>query len=433
LERTITARVRIVEEERDRLEAQLREQELSHERQVRNIDDRHENQTATLQNRQAELQEELFRLRTDLSDEMLARQALSTQLEEQARDTDDRQREYEDQADLLSAVQAELAQEKHRATDLGVRLQEALLDVDGLRNAETTLIGQLQTLQDERSKSMQSLSDAQCQADSLESQLAGIQAELEATTGQLLEARSERDAALKSQSAEAERMMRDHIAEADGDRAVLEHQNLTLTKQLEDIRVEMAEKLTSARNSSLRQADGLKAELHFTKAQLRDAQRRETVLADELAMSKDTAQAMSQVTAHQSDVSRDAVALSSKYFDTCERLLTAINASSTISGTESKLLTKSRSPPRPESTSEGAMKESAMIRSLSQAQSFDLTVFSEAVQKTITMVKKLSRVTKGYKDLARHKISIANFAKGDLVSLPSDDLSNSHAGTVLTD
>jgi hypothetical protein len=62
-----------------------------------------------------------------------------------------------------------------------------------------------------------------------------------------------------------------------------------------------------------------------------------------------------------------------------------------------------------------------------------LTVFSEAVQKTITMVKKLSRVTKGYKDLARHKISIANFAKGDLVSLPGDDLSNSLAGTVLTD
>jgi predicted nucleic acid-binding Zn-ribbon protein len=320
---------------------------------------------------------------------------------------EDRLREQErdrgDLADAINGVQAELDQEKSRATDLGVRLQEALLNVDGLRNAEDALQQQVQALQDERSKLLAALSDAQRDTASAQSDLAGVRGELEATAAQLCEARVERDAALRNQSAEAERLMRDHIAEADGDRAVLEHQNLTLTKELEDLRVGAEQKLSAARNAAVRTADGLKAELSFTKAQLRDAQRRESVLSDELAMAKDAQAAMSHKDAHSSDVAKDAVALASRYHETCARLMGVMAASSTISGSISI------SPAAP-----ATIQGSGLLRSLSTAASFDLDAFADAVNRTIALTKKFNKTCRHYRDQARHKISFTAFGKGDL-------------------
>ncbi|ORY25347.1 putative myosin heavy chain [Naematelia encephala] len=383
---------------------------------IRLLEERHESESAALQRRQGELQEQLVRVRNDLGEEIMARQARSAELMERSRERDEKAREYEDHIELNAALQAELAQEKDRATDLGVRLQEALLDVDGMKNAEQTHVVQMQGLQDERSRSLQALSTAQQHSAGLESQLAGLQAELAATTQQLQKARLERDTALRNQSAEAERAMRDRIAEADGDRAVLEHQNLTLTKQLEDLKVEMENKLSATRNTATRQADGLKAELSFTKAQLRDAQRREMTLADELAMLKDSSTAMSQDRSHQSDVARDAVDLARQYYETCQRVLSAINTSATISGTTSTQLARPKTPQSAaiSVSSKDELRESVLVRSLAQAQAFDLVGFGEAVTRTIALVKKWNKASRQYRDAAKNKISFANFTKGDL-------------------
>ncbi|WWD08012.1 hypothetical protein V865_006122 [Kwoniella europaea PYCC6329] len=433
----LSTQLRTVNQEKAEQEKRLHEMEEAHQAHLRELEDQYQQRLAVSQTRQAELQDELVRLRTDLSEEMLARQALSAELEERSREQEEKYREQEDQSDFIKGLQAELTQEKDRATDLGVRLQEALLDVDGLKSAEQTLIAQLQELQEERTRALQTLGDAQLTAQDLESQLAGIRAELEATSQQLVEAQADRDLALRNQSAEAERMMRDHIAEADGDRAVLEHQNLTLTKQLEDKKVELEEKVNAIKNSAIRQVDGLKAELSFTKAQLREVQRKETVLIDELAMAKDSAMAISQEKTYQSDVSKDSIALVSKYHETCSRLLNAINNSTTISGSNggmqsqivggnSILKTHHSTANLPLSNSitsnsnsnnhsnKDELRESVLIRSLETAQNFDLVTFSEAVTKTIGLVKKWSKSCRQFRDLAKNKISFTNFAKGDL-------------------
>lgn len=429
----MSSQLSIAEREKADTQKALLTREEDHQQRVRQLQQQHDQRVSILQTRQGELQEELARLRTDLGEEMIARQALSAELEERSREQEDKQRDHDDYTDLVTALQVEMAQEKDRATDLGVRLQEALLDVDGLRNAEQSLITQVQSLQDDRSKSMQSLGEAQSQAHGLESQLAGLRAEMAATSQQLAKTRLERDSALKNQSAEAERMMRDHIAEADGDRAVLEHQNLTLVKQLEDAKVEYEQKLSATSNAAVREANGLKAELSFTKAQLRDVQRRETILADELAMAKDTATAITHDRSHQTDVARDAVALASKYHETCQRLLAAINASSTISGTASTIGIRPDTQMTASLTvsTKDDMRESVLIRSLAHAQSFDLVMFNEAVQKAINLVKKWSKSCKQYRDLARNKISFANFTKGDLVSCVSKQTSSTEEDQAL--
>lgn len=407
-------RLGVLSNENEVLRRQLADRQNDHQTRVRHMEDTHEQRTRSLQTRQAELQDELVRLRTDLEEEMMARQALSTELSERARE----QEHQIDQSEVISALQADLSQEKDRTTDLGVRLQEALLDIDGLRSSEASLQSQVQSMQDERSKLLQTVSDAQNGSRQLESQLAGLKAELEATTTQLGQARTERDTALKNQSAEAERLMRDHIAEADGDRAVLEHQNLTLSKQVEDIRIEMEEKITAARNMATRTADGLKAELSFTKAQLRDVQRKETILADELAIAKDAAQAMTQKDAHQADVARDAVALVAKYHDTCQRIISIIHASSTISASTNLTLPKVAAVPLTAVETDGdkdkPMRDSVLGRSLATATNFDLDNFADAVNKTISLVKKLNKSCRHYRDHAKNKISFTAFTKGDL-------------------
>lgn len=385
----------------------------------------HQAELEAYHQRQEEMEEELARLRAELGDEALARQALSAELEERTRASEDRHRDQEDQSELITALHAEVAQEKDRATDLGVRLQEALLDVDGLRNAEHTLTAQLQQLRDERTKHFQSTSEAQAVTDDLRAQVAGLQAQLEASNRQLADAQQERDTALRTQTTETERVMRDRIAEADGDRAVLEHQNLNLSKQLEDMRLNVEDKLANARNTAIRQADGLKAELSFSKAQLRDAQRREAVLSDELAMLKESADALSSDRTHQSEIAKDAVAVASRYYETCRPLLRVVNAAATSKRIGSDDVDKDNDrPPSSASVARSSsdMRESVLIRSLASAKAFDLDAFAETINRVVVRLK---RYTKGYKhmrDISRTKITFTDFQKGDVaLFLPTRD------------
>ncbi|EKC98517.1 myosin heavy chain [Trichosporon asahii var. asahii CBS 8904] len=398
-------------------EARIAELEREHLERMQELEESKEQEIKTLNARQAELKDEVARLRNDLSDEAVQKQKLMDQLEEKTRDHEDRMRELEEHSELVSALQADMVQEKDRATDLGVRLQEALLDVDGLRSAETTLIVQMKDMQDERTRILTDLGEAQLLAQNYESELAGAKVELEATAAQLVQAQKDRDKAIKEKSAEAERLMRDQIAEADGDRAVLEHQNLTLTKELEEVRKEMDEKLNSVKNASIRREDGLKAELKLAKAQLRDVQRREALLASELAVAKDSSTQLTQKDAHQAELLKESVQLCGKYHEACYRLMGAISASTTISGSLS-LPQRANSPPPPSILSIGSneLKDSAfLVRSLEKASAFELESFADAVLKTINLARRLSKSCKQYRDLSRNKITISSFGKGDLV------------------
>jgi autophagy-related protein 11 len=372
--------------------------------------------------RYGDLQDEVDRLRAQLGEEVLARQALSAELDERNRSSDDRIRDQEEQSDLVSALQVEMAQEKDRATDLGVRLQEALLDVDGLKNAEQTLLGQLQQMQDERSGYFQDASDAHADADELRLQVAGLHAELDAIANQLALVQQERDTALKSQSAESERLMRDRIAEADGDRAVLEHQTVTLNKQVEDLKRELDEKLSAVRNTAARQADGLKAELSLSKAQLREAQRREAVLSEEMAMLKDNSNALTSDRGHQAEVARDAVALVTKYYETCRPLLRILNAAAASKRTGSDEAEKDKqqeASPASIAHSTSSLRESGLVRSLASAQSFDLDGLTDAVNKVIIRSKRYQKGYKHMRDVSRSKITFTDFQRGDLVRTAS--------------
>jgi hypothetical protein len=388
-------------------EQRIADMESAHQARLRELEDRYEQRVDSLQKRQAELQEELVRLRTDLGEEVSIRQHVAGELE-------DKTREWEEQHEFLVVLQADITQEKDRATDLGVRLQEALLDVDGMRSAEQTLVIQVREMQEDRTRLITDLGEAQLAAQNCGSELAGTKAELEITAAQLVQAQLDRDQALRNQSAEADRVMRDRIAEADGDRAVLEHQNLTLTKEIDELRRDATEKLEHAKNDAVRREDGLKAELSFTKAQLREVQRRETMLSDELAMAKDTSAALVQKETHSTNLTRDAVVLAGKYHDACQRLMTAISASTTISGSLS-LPVRAKSPPTAAPTASELKDNSVLVRSLETASAFELDAFGDAVLRTINLARKLSKSCKQYRESGRGKITISSFGRGDLV------------------
>ena len=103
-----------------------------------------------------------------------------------------------------------------------------------------------------------------------------------------------------------------------------------------------------------------------------------------------------------------------------QRLLMTINASSTISGTASTMVSLPARPKSPQSgavstSSKDELRESVLVRSLANAGGFDLIAFADAVNRTIALVKKWSKSCKHYRELARNKISFTNFTKGDLV------------------
>lgn len=321
----------------------------------------------------------------------------------------DRLREEE-----LEALRNKLASETSR---LGQATQEALLasrELEEERQLRRDEQRQIQTLQSERSQILQGLSDARADEESLAVELAKLQAELTSTLAALEDTRQERDEVLHEQASAAERMMRDHLVEATGDRAVLEHQNATLTKALEDLRINSEAQVTAVRNENARECNGLKAELGLAKAQLRDAQKARTTMVDGLRQLKDAVTEAEHERDRHQRFGRDAIKVASSFYDCVARLHAAIQSSATISGSTSLAPENAPAAASAPATTTTNVDEKVLETELATFQAYDLVAFGEAVARTMSLVKKWQKSCKQYRERAKEKIAFANFVKGDL-------------------
>ena len=91
----------------------------------------------------------------------------------------------------------------------------------------------IQTLLEEQANALRRLDEARARGEDLQSQIQAARLESDEVKRALIEAGRDKDRLLRAQASEHDRIMRDQIAEADGDRAVLEHQNLELKAALE--------------------------------------------------------------------------------------------------------------------------------------------------------------------------------------------------------
>ncbi|KAJ7227807.1 autophagy-related protein 11-domain-containing protein [Mycena rebaudengoi] len=224
--------------------------------------------------------------------------------------------------------------------------------------------------------------------------------------GENLEASREKDRLLRAQASEYDRIIRDHITEANGDRAVLERQFHELkavqehtARQLEGVRSEM----------DLANADtlGLREELKRVERELREASRAERVLRDDLPAGR----------ASQSDYS-DRLENSSRLIAQILNVASPHDLTSwhwtPVELGGGRICVLVLDAPQRHQPSRRAIAHRPFGPVLETLRAFDHDHFLEAITKTGSTIRKWQKQCKEYRERAKGKISFRNFAKGDL-------------------
>ena len=231
----------------------------------------------------------------------------------------------------------------------------------------------------------------------------------------------EKDRLLRLQATEHDRIMRDHIAEADGDRAVLEHQFSELRAQLEDTERQLKE---ARSQTELTNADamGLREELQRVEHELREARHVERILRDDLTAGRASQSDYEHRLENSGRLVAQMLDVAIAFRNSHCKALSLVHSVSThpSSSRQAQSLIESAFNHR-HGPSVGAQAEepfpidpSDPLGALESLRAFDHDQFLEAVTKTGSIVRKWQKQCKEYRERAKGKISFRNFAKGDL-------------------
>ncbi|KAJ3826685.1 putative peripheral membrane protein [Lentinula raphanica] len=376
-------------------------------------------ETTNERDRADRLERELHHVRAQLESESTARRILEDRLENHTADTDQQRVELEkalahatEQTRISEVLRSELAQARAEFSDVKA-LEE--------RNSN-----KMKALLDEQEANLRRLEESQARGDNLEEQIRMARKESEDVKEALREAAEDKERLLKAQASEHDRIMRDHIAEADGDRAVLERQFFEVKVQKEQAERQLRD-ARSQLDIAHADAAGLKEELQRVDHELRQASHTETLLREDLKSGKSS---QSEYEQRLEDSSRllaqvldAALAFRTSHIKamaTAQNIaLSAHPNSQKMHGQAASMLDSTFSPglrqniignvdePSPVDPSDPAA-------ALEILRAFDHDTFLDAVAKTGSAVRKWQKQCKEYRERAKGKISFRNFAKGDL-------------------
>ncbi|KIY47494.1 hypothetical protein FISHEDRAFT_45285 [Fistulina hepatica ATCC 64428] len=324
----------------------------------------------------------------------------------------------------MTRILADLASQTLAAETVRQELVKAKQTLETVNREDKSKADRLAVTVDEQAIS---LNEARTRSRELEEQLATLQSTHDETVRALEASRREMDSHLRAQASEHDRIIRDHIAEADGDRAVLERQFAEIqtnqqetAKQLQDVKLEL-----EIANSD---AAGLRAELQRVEHELRDARHNERILRDDLRAGRASQSAFEQrledsgrLVAQLLDVALAFRAAHLKALHTAQ-VMTAHPHTRLSNGAPEP----SASPTFP--LSSPGLRQSVILHpedpppidpsdpvvALEALRAFDHDHFLEAIAKTGSTIRKWQKQCKEYRERAKGKISFRDFAKGDL-------------------
>lgn len=338
------------------------------------------------------------------------------------------QRHSELQADLdnLRAGQAEAlgdaTTQAKEADALRQELARTRAEYEEIKQLETKNSQKIAQLIEDQTTTLRNLEEARLRGEDLQSQIQGARTENDEVNRALKDARDQKDRLLRAQALEHERLMRDHIAEADGDRAVLEQQYFEAKALLD----QNERQLKQAKSEiDILHADnaGLREELQRTEHALREARHVERVLRNDLSEGRASQSDYEQKIAERDRLVAQILDVAIAFRDSHSKAFAALQplsihpASVLKNGTnpsESVVLSPPRlpmSPLREESTPIDPTDPSAALEIL---RSYDLDAFSETVSKVGSVSRRWQKQCKEYRERAKGKITFRNFAKGDL-------------------
>ncbi|KAJ4473012.1 putative peripheral membrane protein [Lentinula aciculospora] len=376
-------------------------------------------ETASERDRADRLERELHQVRAQLESESTSRRILDDRLQDHTADSDQQRAELQkaladatDHARVSEVLRSELAQ---------VRAEFA--DVKSLEERNSN---KMKALLDEQEANLRRLEESQARGDNLEEQIRMARKESEEVKDALREAAEDKERLLKAQASEHDRIMRDHIAEADGDRAVLGRKFFEVKLEKEHAERQLRD---SRSQLDVAHADtvGLKEELQRVEHELREANHTEILLREDLKSGRSSQseyeqqlEDSSRLIAQILDVALAFRTSHIKAMSTAQTVaLSAHPNSLKMHGQSSSMVDSTFSPgfrqniignveePSPIDPADPAM-------ALEALRAFDHDIFLDAVAKTGSTVRKWQRQCKEYRERAKGKISFRNFARGDL-------------------
>lgn len=300
-------------------------------------------------------------------------------------------------------------------------LVQARAEAEQIKVLEAKHAEKMAQLLADQTAALRNLEEARVRGEDLESQIQAARSENEIVNCALKEASEQKDRLLRAQALEHDRIMRDHIAEADGDRAVLEHRYFEVEATLDNTILQLKE--AQAEIEVLR-ADtaGLREELQRAEHELREARHVERVLRDDLsagiASQSDFERRLEtsyQYIAQSLDV---ATTFRNSHLNAMNslRAVTIYPGSNTRSPTDltESIITSGPQAANSDSNEPLLFDAANPAAALETLRKFDLEHFSECVSKVGLVIRKWQKQCKEYRERSKGKISFRNFAKGDL-------------------
>lgn len=320
-----------------------------------------------------------------------------------------------------AATQAALAESTRQAKEiesLHAELAQLRQESQEMKNMEEQNATKVATLLAEQQVTLGNLEQTRRKGEDLEAEIARARAEGQEVTKALKEATKEKERILRLQASEHDRRMRDHIAEADGDRAVLEH-------QFSELRAALA-----AAEGNLKEARMEVEVAHADLAGVREELQRST---HELSEERGLVTKLSE----ESNSARILVSEAESRLEAADRLKAEfLQVAIGLRQALAKAMTSAQAASSHTSKPSGNMSESMLSNgnkgqliqvedfstidpsdpaaALEMLREFDLDICAEVLAKPVAAVRRWQKQCKEYRERAKGKIAFRNFAKGDL-------------------
>ncbi|KAF8155845.1 putative peripheral membrane protein [Crassisporium funariophilum] len=365
--------------------------------------------------RSSRLERELHQVRSQMESEGVARRILEERNSELSAD-------ISKQRNQIAHALADATEQSRVAEALRQEIAQVQTEFEEVKALEIRNADKVVHLLQEQSNSLRHLEEARSRGEDLELQIQAARSESDEVHQALKEASLEKDRLLKAQASEHDRVIRDHIAEADGDRAVLDRQFSELQAVLED-KDRQLKNLRGDLEVANADAVGLKEEYQRIDHELREARHMERLLRDDLRAGRASQSDFEQRTEGSNRLIAQILDVAISFRNSHVK---ALHASQAMASHPNPLRQTSNLADSTFSASNfrhsiiGQPDEPSPIdpsdpaAALDILRDFDHDHFLEAVSKTGFTIRKWQKQCKEYRERAKGKISFRNFAKGDL-------------------
>ena len=373
------------------------------------------------QERNDRLECELHQVRAQLEGDATARRVVECYNADLVAD-------IENQRLALGRALADATEQSREVEHLRQELAQVKVEFEEVKTLETKNAAKVVALLEEQANNLRKLEDARSRGEDLQVQIEAARAESHDVHQALKEASLEKDRLLRVQASEHDRIIRDHRAEADGDRAVLERQFFELKAVLET--KERTEKdLRTEVEVANADAVGLREELQRVEHELRGARHTERILREDLRTGQVSRSDFEQRLEDGGRLLAQILDVAITFRDSHVKAMTSAQAmTSHVSSARHTAATNTLS--MADSAFSSGLRHSITgheynaeaepidpsdpAAALEILRGFDHDHFLEVISKTGSTIRKWQKQCKEYRERAKGKISFRNFAKGDL-------------------